>query len=215
MDRVFSAPLSQAREVVGKTVVEELKRRGFIAAYAATKEDALEAVMNLIPAGVSVGVPGSVTIREIGVMEALEKKGCRVFQHWGKMTPEERTQARMDENSADFFLTGANALTRSGEIISIDGAGNRVAAMAWGLGELIFIIGINKLASTLEEGIRRARTAVIPNALRLGGETPCTKAGQCVDCRADSRACRAMLILEGPSQGRKVHVIVVGESLGY
>lgn len=215
MEDAFSAALARAGSAVGGAVVEELRKRGFDALYAATKEQALAAVLDLIPAGASVGVPGSVTVREIGAMEALRARGCRVIQHWGDMSSQARAQARLDENAADFFLTSANALTQAGEIISIDGMGNRVAAMTWGQGELIFVIGLNKLASALEDGIRRARSAVIPNALRLGEETPCTKAGRCVDCHTPSRACRAMLILEAPPRGRAVHVIIVGEGLGY
>ncbi|MBR1671752.1 MAG: lactate utilization protein [Fretibacterium sp.] len=215
MPETFDAARRSADEVIGHAVVKALKSRGFDAVYAASKEEALQLVLERIPQGVSVGVPGTVTVREIGAVEALKAKGCTVYQHWGQPTPEAQDQARMDENAADFFLTSANALTQDGEIINIDGTGNRVSAMAWGRSVLIFVIGINKLAPTFEEGIRRARSATIPNALRLGLGTACTKAGRCVDCRDASRICRAMLILEAPTTGRETHVILVGEELGY
>ena len=216
MSDAFDPVRARADEVVGRSVVEALKRRGFDAVYAATKEDALRRILDLIPEGATVGVPGTVTVRELGAMEALAERGHTVYQHWGAdQTAEDKEQARRDENAADCFLTSANAITRDGEIISIDGAGNRVAGMAWGRGKLIFVVSLDKLASDLMEGIRRARTATIPNALRLGAETACTKAGRCVDCRSESRMCRAVLILEGPSMGREVHVILVGEPLGY
>ena len=216
MADTFDAARASASEAVGRAVADALRKRGYAASYAASKEEALRQVLECIPEGASVGVPGTVTVREIGAMEALPRRGCRVFQHWDPdLTPEARNQARMDENEADYFLTSANAITQDGEIISIDGTGNRVAGMAWGRGALIFVIGVNKVAATLEEGIRRARSAVIPNALRLGGAPACTKAGRCVDCRGDSRVCRAMLIMEAPTMGRETRVILVGEPLGY
>lgn len=215
MSDMFDAARRNAREPVGNAVVKALRGRGFDAVYAASKEKALGLVLERIPKGASVGIPGTVTVRELGAIEALESRGCTVYQHWGPLTPEARLQARMNENAADFFLTSANALTQDGEIISIDADGNRVAAMAWGQSVLIFVIGINKLASTLEEGIRRARAASIPNALRLGNTPPCAQAGHCVDCRGASRLCRATLILEAPTHGRETHVILVGAELGY
>ena len=216
MSNAFEGARAETNRIICGRVIEALKDRGFKAVYAPSKEDALNEVLSLIPNGASVGVPGTVTVREIGAIDALKARGCTVFQHWGPdLTPEEKMRARYDENSADFFLTSANALTRDGRIINIDGAGNRVSAMAWGRGVLIFVIGINKITSDLEDGIRRARSATIPNALRLGLDTPCVKAGRCVDCRGANRICHALLILEGPTTGREVHVILAGENLGY
>jgi hypothetical protein len=87
--------------------------------------------------------------------------------------------------------------------------------MAWGRSTLIFVIGVNKVASDLDAAIARARTATPPNALRLNGNTPCTQTGYCVNCDSPARVCRALLILERPTMGRKTHVIMVGEDLGY
>ncbi len=124
-------------------------------------------------------------------------------------------QTLMDEYCSEFFLTSANAITRDGKIVNIDGNGNRVSAMAWGRNTLIFVIGMNKVTSTLDEALTRMRTATPPNVLRLNGETPCTQTGYCVDCDSPARVCRALLILERPVNGRKTHVIMVGEELGY
>jgi hypothetical protein len=121
----------------------------------------------------------------------------------------------MDEFCADYFLTSANAVTRDGKIVNIDGNGNRVSAMAWGRGTLSFVIGIIKVASDLVAAITRARAATPPNALRLNGNTPCTRTGYCVNCDSPARICRALLSLERPTMGRKTHVIMVGEDLGY
>ena len=205
----------KANELVGLNAVNALKKRGFDAEYAATGKDALKRILEIIPENASVGIPGTVTVREIGALDALKERGNDVRQHWGGLSKEEMKAARFAENDAEYFLTSANALTRDGEIINIDGSGNRVAGMAWGKGPVIFVIGINKLTFDLSDGIKRARSATIPNAVRQHEDTACVKAGRCVHCLDDKSMCRAMLILERPLKGRKYHVIIVGENLGY
>ena len=216
MANPFEAARVKAVEALAGSVVRALNRKGYEAVYAPTKEDALAEVLKLIPEGAVVGVPGTVTIREIGAMEKLAERGCTIHHHWNPdLTPEERMQTLMDEYCADYFLTSANAVTRDGMIVNIDGNGNRVSAMAWGRNVLIFVVGVNKVAGSLEEAVNRARTATPPNVLRLNGDTPCTQTGYCVNCDSPSRVCRALLILERPTNGRKTHVIMVGEDLGY
>ena len=210
--------VSRANEIVGGMLVKALKRRGYEAEYVPTGEEALKRILELVPENASVGIPGTVTVREIGALDALKARGNTTYQHWGKMSPEERRTARDKENSADVFLTSANAITRDGVIINIDGTGNRVAGMAWGgenNGFVLFVIGLNKLAFTLEDGLERARSATIPNAIRQNEPTACTKAGHCVKCLDEYSMCRAILILEQAVKGRRYHVILVGENLGY
>ena len=213
--------ITRGNEITGNSVVKALERRGFEAEYVPTGEDATKRILELIPENASVGIPGTVTIRSIGALDALQARGNTIYQHWGKMSPEERRTARDKENSADVFLTSANALTRDGVIINIDGTGNRVAGMAWGgknNGFVLFVIGINKLAFGLEDGLERARSATIPNAVRQNEPTACTKAGRCVKCSVNGdeySMCRAILILEQAVKGRRYHVILVGENLGY
>ena len=205
----------KANEIIGLDAVKALQKRGFTAEYAATGQDALRRILEIIPQNASVGIPGTVTIRDIGALDALKNRGNKIFQHWGEMSNQERREARFLENTADVFLTSANALTRDGEIINIDGTGNRVAGMSWGNGLVLFVIGINKLAFDLSDGIKRAKSATIPNAIRQHEETACVKAGHCVECRDDKSMCRAILILERPVKGRQYHIIIVGENYGY
>ena len=216
MSNVFSDARNKAKEILGQSVVKELSKKGYEAVYVPTKEDALKEVLKLIPEKASVGVPGAVTIREIGAMEKLKERGCTVYHHWDpNLKPEARPQMFVDENSADYFLTSANAITRDGMIVSIDGTGNRVSGMAWGRNTLIFVISVNKVAANLEAAINRSRAVSPPNSLRLNGNAPCTQTGYCVDCDSPARICRALLILERPTMGRKTHVIMVGEDLGF
>ena len=207
--------VSTANEIIGNDVVKALTRRGFEAEYVPTSSEALKRVLEIIPENASVGIPGTVTVRDIGALDALKERGNVVYQHWGPMTPEERRAARFKENEADVFLTSANAITRDGEIINIDGTGNRVAGMAWGNGLVLFVVGINKLAFDLTDGIKRAKSATIPNAIRQNEQTACVKAGHCVNCHDEASMCRAILILAQAVKGRKYHVIIVGENLGY
>lgn len=216
MDNIFDEARKKGFEVKGKALVEALKKLGYKACYANDKESALSEVLKIIPEKSSVGVPGTVTIREIGAMDKLAERGCTVIHHWDpNFTPEQRKDACMDEYCCDYILTSTNAVTCDGTMVNIDGNGNRVSAMAWGKNVLIFVVGVNKIAANLDEAITMARAATIPNAIRLHIEPPCVKIGRCVNCDSASRVCKAMLILERPTTGRETHVIVVGEPLGY
>jgi len=213
----FDSAKDEGNRLLGKTLVRALSDKGYSAQYVSTREDALSAVMTLIPEGASVGIPGSVTIRDIGAVESLKQRGNMVFHHWDpSLTAEEKPERLKNENEADVFLTSTNALTQDGMFVNIDGVGNRVSAMAWGTGRLIFVVGVNKIVKDLPTAIQRVRdVATPPNAIRLNLDTPCSKTGHCMNCNVPQRVCRALLILERATMGRDCHVIIVGESLGY
>jgi len=213
----FDNSKDEGNRLLGNTLVQALSAKGYSAQYVATREEALEKVLTLVPEGASVGIPGSVTIREIGALESLKQRGNTVFHHWDpSLTPEDKPERLRNENDADVFLTSTNALTQDGMFVNIDGVGNRVSAMAWGTGRLIFVVGINKVVRDLPSAIQRVRDkATPPNVIRLNIETPCSKTGHCMNCNVPERVCRALLILERATMGRDIHVIIVGESLGY
>lgn len=204
-------------EHLGSTLCKALEKRGFIAQYAATAEDAKQAIAALIPEGASVGVPGTVTVRQIGLMEELEKKGCKVIHHWDpSLTPETRKQALKDEMDADWFVTSSNAVAMDGTIVNIDGTGNRVAVMSWSLGKIVYVFGVNKVMGSVEAAIDRAfNVATPPNTIRTGGDMPCGKAGRCIDCDSPKRVCNILTLIRGCPFGRECHVVIVGEDLGY
>ena len=213
----FDRAKDQRNRLLGEMLIKALSSKGYSAQYVATREDALREVMALIPEGASVGIPGSVTIREIGALESLKQRGNMVFHHWDpSLTSEEKPKRLRDENEADVFLTGTNALTQDGMFVNIDGVGNRVSGMAWGTNRLVFVVGINKIVKDLPSAIQRVRDeATPPNAIRLNIDTPCSKTGHCMNCNVPQRVCRALLILERATMGRESHVIIVGEPLGY
>ena len=113
-------------------------------------------------------------------------------------------------------MTSANALAMDGTIVNIDGTGNRVGVMAWAPGKILYIIGVNKIASDVDSALKRARSiASPPNAVRIGMKTPCTAVGRCMDCNSPDRICRVVTMMERAPIGRECHVIIVGEELGY
>ena len=186
-------------------VAENLKKRGFGAVIKETREEIAAHVASLIPAGASVGVGGSVTIRELGIPASLAGRGNPVFDHWqAGLTKGEVEETRHKQLAADFFLTGTNALTLDGRLVNIDGTGNRVAAMSFGPRHVIVIAGANKIARDLEEALWRVKNVASPqNSRRLGLKTPCAVTGRCGDCGQGSTVCRITTILEyrpGPTE---------------
>ncbi|MDR0654669.1 MAG: lactate utilization protein [Synergistaceae bacterium] len=211
-------PLKQTNEALGRKICGALLANGYkTAEYAEDAQGAVEIAIGMIPDEASVGIPGTVTVRQTGLIGRLEEKKCRIFHHWDpSLTPETRPSRLAEENAADWFVTSSNAVTYDGKMVNIDGTGNRIAGMAWGRNSILYIIGINKAARDVESAIKRSRDAATPpNSVRVGADAPCVKLGRCVDCNAPDRTCRAVLILERAPFGRDAHVIIVGEALGY
>jgi hypothetical protein len=214
----FSSFAREAREALGKKLCAAFLSNGYKSAvYAPFAADAAKLALDMIQEGTSVGVPGTVTVRQLGLIEKLEAKKCVVYHHWDPGLAQEDRQERLGaENSADWFVTSSNAITYDGKMVNIDGTGNRVAAMSWGGGNVLYIVSVNKAAPDLASALARARNiSTTANALRIGSQTPCAKIGHCVDCKSPDRLCRAVLIIERPTFGRDTHVIIVGEDLGY
>lgn len=208
----------KGHEKLGETVCKKLNSLGYSASFVTDKEDALKSVLKLIPEGASVGVPGTVTVRQIGLIDELKKRGSKISVHWDpSLKPEGKAARFLEELSSDWFVTSTNALTADeGVFVNIDGTGNRVGAMAWAPGKLLYIVGINKITPDLETALKRVRnTATPPNVIRLNGKAPCASVGHCINCNSPDRVCRIVTMMERPPIGRECHVIIVGEELGY
>lgn len=198
-----------------KRTLATLEKNGFQTFFVETKSKALDKVLSLIPSNADVGVGGSVTIREINLIEALTARGNAVFQHW--LQPEENVKTIMRKQlNSDVFVASSNAVTEDGKLINIDKAGNRVAAMMFGPQKVILVVGVNKIVKNIDEGIRRAKNVAGPmNARRRGDKTPCATTGVCTDCEAPDRLCRVITIMEKKPSRTDVTVILVGEQLGF
>jgi len=189
---------------------EALEKRGYTAhVFAAGAEAAayLDAVLD----GTTIGIGGSMTVQELGLGDKLASHNT-VHWHWTG-GPEERAAA----STADIYITSANGLAETGEIINIDGAGNRAASTLFGHKRVYFVVGRNKLAPTYEEALHRARNISAPkNAQRLNMKTPCAvKGDRCYDCKSPDRICRGLVVLWGPMMGMDAEVLLIDEDLGF
>ncbi len=190
-------------------VEQALRQRGYTVRVFETGGAAADYLNSAIDS-VSVGIGGSVTVQQLGLYDRLAEHN-RVYWHW-QGGPEQRAKAA----EADVYLTSANGLAETGEILNIDGAGNRVASTLYGHKKVYFVIGANKLAPTRDEALWRARNIAAPrNAQRLGKKTPCAvKGDKCYDCKSPDRICRGLVELWGPMMGMETEVILIGEDLG-
>jgi L-lactate utilization protein LutB len=198
-------------------VVENLKRRGFDAFWCKTKEEAKSKLLDIIPVTAKIGIGGSVTIRELGIIDELIERGNTVIHHWKPGLPsEEDFQIRREEMTSDVFLSSTNALTVDGVIVNTDGVGNRVAGMIFGPRRVILVVGINKIVKDIDDAIWRIKNVATPmNAYRLGLNTPCAKLGYCMNCTSNVSICRVTTIIEYKPSRTDFTVVLVGEELGY
>ena len=194
-----------------ETAEQNLKARGFAVRTFATAEEAAAYLDGQID-GKTVGFGGSVTLDTMGLYDLLSRHNTVVW-HWKTQDP---NTARKEAMNAQVYLTSANGLAETGEIVNIDGAGNRVAATLFGHEKVYFVIGRNKLAPTYEEALWRARNIAAPqNARRLGKKTPCAvKGDRCYDCKSPDRICRALVTLWEPMMGMEAEVLLVDQDLG-
>lgn len=192
-----------------ETVKTNLEERGFTVTVFATAAEAAEYI-NAQVDNTTVGIGGSMTVQSMGLYEKLAEHN-EVHWHWVN-GPSEHVAA----STADVYLTSANGLSEAGDIINIDGAGNRVASTLFGHRKVYFIIGKNKLAPTYDEALWRARNIAAPkNAQRLGKKTPCAVNGdRCYDCKSPERICRGLVVHWGPMMGKDMEVVLVDEDLG-
>ncbi len=183
-------------------LVEALKKRGFEAEFAATRDDAARIVLAEAVNAASVGWGGSETVKELGLREAMADAGKEIRDHQLEM---------------DLFLLSANAVTLDGRIVNIDGRGNRVAASIAGPKRVVYLIGRNKIVDGgLDAAIDRIkRFACAPNCRRLGKLTPCAETGVCVDCDSPDRICKVMAVFDRKPTGVSAKVVVIDSDLGY
>jgi len=200
--------------------VENLKRNGMEAFFLDKSEQAKKLVLSMIPEGASVGMAGSMTLKEMGIVDELMRGEWKVYnQYLPQLTKEESLRNRKEGTLADYFLSGTNAVTLNGELINITGMGNKVAGLAYAK-KVIIVAGVNKIVRSIQEGIERTRHYVAPmNAKRLGLDTPCKETGLCdyIACPSPDydRMCNQLLIIEGEREKKRITVILVGEESGF
>lgn len=198
------------------TIIKHLEKRHMKGFYCDTSEQAKALALSLMPQGTSIAWGGSETIKEIGLVDALYNDGTYTLYDRDKASPEEIHNILRQAYFSDFFLMSSNAITLDGQLINIDGHGNRISALAHGPKEVIMIIGMNKVVATIEEGLDRIHNIASPqNALRLNRKTPCGINGVCGDCLSPGCMCMHTLITRNSRDIDRIKVILVGEHLGY
>ncbi len=197
--------------------VKALLKNGFDAIYVEDRRKARQEILKLIPEATSIGVGGSMTIREIGVLDDLAKRDHTIYDHWKPgLSPEEILGIRRAHLTCDVFLASCNAVTLEGELVSTDGIGNRVCAMTFGPKKVIIAAGANKVVKDLQAGLRRVKEVAAPHTLKESGlPIPCVQTGVCIDCDSPLRMCRATVILERKPLQTDITVVVIGEELGF
>lgn len=210
------SPKEIAKQNLANTIIENMKKKNMEGYYCATSAEAVEKAISLIPEGSSVTWGGSVTLCECGLMDALHANNYELIDRMDAKTPEEARIMYGKQVMADFFLMSSNAVTIGGELVNIDGNSNRVACLCCGPKNVIVIAGMNKVVSTIEDGVHRVRNiAAPPNTVRLNRNTPCAKTGKCGDCYSPDCVCSQIVITRRSSIPNRIKVILVGEELGF
>jgi len=187
--------------------------------YFPTVEKCRQKILSMVHPSETVSIPGTVTIRQMGLHSALKKRGNAVYDFWRPgITAEERNVIRRSSLTCDVLLTSANAVTMNGEIFNIDGSGNRVAAMIFGPKRVFVVVGGNKLVKDISQAVYVTKNYSAPagNKERDDRVNPCSKTGACIDCRGVVRGCRVTVIVEyKPRRIQDYYLFIVGEDLGF
>ena len=209
-------PIEIRNEKAAGKVIKNLARRNIEAFYCPTSREAVDKLLEMIPAGSSVTWGGSMSIRDIGIPAALADAGkYEVYDRDKAPDRAAATEIYLKAFSCDYYLSSANAITEDGVIVNIDSTGNRVAAITFGPRNVIFVIGMNKLTQNVDAALARARSLAAPvNTARFDIQTPCKLDGVCHNCLSDDCICNYIHYLRHSPKG-KHKVILVGESIGY
>jgi hypothetical protein len=197
-------------------LIKNFKKRGIEGIYCESSDDAVGEICRMIPAGSLVGLGGSETVLESGLVAALRRMDIRLLDRYQDSVGREAVdEMRRQGLGADIFICSSNAVTADGKLVNVDGTGNRVAAMIFGPGKVIVMAGMNKVTVDVEAAIARVKNTA--NAIRVGVETPCAKTGFCRDpyCQPPHRICCQLVITEASMTPGRITVVLVGETLGY
>lgn len=210
-------PKKQAYAALAKTMIQNFKRNNIEAFYCNTKEEAVTLAMDLMKDAKTVGMGGAETIRECGLLDAIKQsETLRFIDRDLAKTPEEKKACFVDTICADYFLMSSNAITVEGDLVNIDGNGNRLACLMQGPEHVLVVAGMNKVVEDVESGIQRVGLVAAPaNAARLGTRTPCAKTGHCGDCHSEDCMCAHVVVTRHSRHKGRIKVILVGEELGF
>lgn len=202
-------------EKLAERLIKNLESRHFTACYCATAAEAKEKILSMIPETDVVSYGGSETIDKLGIKEVLRSKGQKMLDRDLESDPVKRQEIMRQGLLSDTFLMSTNSITEDGELVNIDGNGNRVAALVYGPKSVIVAVSLNKVTKTLEDAWNRARNYAAPiNSQRFNLPTPCCTTGTCGNCKSDKSICRQFVVTRLSIPGR-IKVVLIGEELGF
>lgn len=197
--------------------VKNLIKNEFDARFVPDIPTAVDMIMELLAPFESFGFGGSDTTRSLGIIEKLKAAGKIVHDHWqADLSKAQDLSIRLDQGRCDCFLCSANAISATGEIVNVDGIGNRTNAMTFGTKKVIIVAGMNKVTPDLDSALKRVRDVAAPmRAKSLNMKTPCAESGRCSDCRSPQRICRITAILHRKPMLTDISIVLIGQSLGF
>ena len=205
--------ITKRNDLLAQKVIKGLESRNMKGFYAHSKGEALQMALRLIPDGSSVTMGGSVSAREIGLVDTLKVGN---YSFIDRDLAKDKRAAALAAYDVDVFLASCNAMTEDGILINVDGNANRVSAIAYGPRKVIFIVGMNKICKDVDSAMKRARNVAAPiNAQRFGLDTPCSKTGSCMDCKSPDTICCQILTTRYSRHENRIFVILVNDNLGF
>lgn len=212
----MATPKAVFYENQAATIIKNLEKRNMEGYYCPDGASAVQTALSLMPEHSVISWGGSMTLNETGLMEQLQKRDYTLIDRMTAATPEERRELYAKATLADYYLMSTNAITLDGQLVNIDGAGNRVACLIHGPENVIILAGMNKVCPDVESAIRRVKNcATPPNTVRLNCKTPCAVTGICGDCLSPETICCQEVITRYSRIKGRIKVILIGEEYGY
>jgi len=212
----MKTPIELRYDKLGPKLVKALESRFFEAWYFSESAEAVEKVFSLIPKTDTVSWGGSMTVTTLNLTSLAVEKGYKVIDRDKAASPAERMDLMRQALFCDTYLIGTNALTEDGQLVNIDGNGNRVSAMIFGPKQVIVVSGMNKVVKTVEDAFIRAKMTAAPaNTQRFPNlKTPCNETGACADCRSPDSICSFVVRTRLCKPHGRIKVILIGKDLG-
>jgi len=212
----METPMQIRNRLLAEKLIKNFERRHMEAYYCPTAEEGVKKALELIPEGSSMTWGGSMTIRDMGLVKALHEKNYDIFDRDLNTDPAEYDKAMRRAFSMDWFLTSANAVSEDGQMVNIDGLGNRVAAITFGPKNVLIVVSLHKVCKDIESAVKRARSTAAPiNSARFDYNLPCKVDGVCHDCTSEQCICSCIHILRNSKIPNRIKVIILGEEYGY
>lgn len=206
-------PKKQAYRLTADEIIAALNKRNMEGYYCDSSAEAVEKALSIMPEGSSITWGGSASIKECGLLDAIKNSSYEILD---RDTASDEKLFYSRAVLSNYFLMSTNAITLDGELLNIDGRGNRVAPMIYGPDNVIMIVGMNKVVKDVESAYKRVKVdACPPNTIRLNFDTPCAKTGKCIECLSPQCICNQIVITRFSREKGRIKVILVGEELGF